>query len=48
MMDAGVLNVEDILAKDHLSQDPGRVPENVIEVLASKGVLSTTSIQNRF
>ena len=48
MMDAVVLNVEDILAKDHLPQDPGRVPENVIEVLASEDVLSSTSIQNRF
>ena len=48
MMDAGVLSVEDILAEDHLPQDPGRVPENVIEVLASEDVLSSTSIQNRF
>ena len=39
---------KNILAGFPFLQDPGGVLDNVTQVLASKGALSTTSIQNRF
>ena len=48
MMDAGVLVAKNILAGFPFLQDPGGVLDNVTQVLASKGALSTKSIQNRF
>ena len=48
MMDAWVLVAKNILAGFPFLQDPGGVLDNVTQILASKGALSTTSIQNRF